>query len=118
MHGKPTETLRVFTECYRLDREFKFGDARQRHRMAELLANNGQDRAALALLNNLHRDFPRYAGVPDAYRLVARLLSEKFNQDDRARQVLDFIESRYPDYPHLDEVRAYRRVIEQVAGNG
>ena len=118
LHGKPSEALRVFTECYRLDREFKFGDAKQRHRMAELLANNGQARAALALLNNLHRDFPQYAGVPDAYRLVARLLSEKFNQDDRARQVLDFIESRYPDYPHLDEVRAYRRVIEQVAGNG
>ena len=118
LHGKPSEALRVFTECYRVDREFKFGDARQRHRMAELLANNGQDRAALALLNNLHRDFPQYPGVPDAYRLVARLLSEKFNQDDRARQVLDFIEQRYPDYPHLDEVRAYRQVIEQVAGNG
>ncbi len=118
LHGKPSEALRVFTEAYRVDREFKFGDAKQRHRMAELLANNGQDRAALALLNNLHRDFPQYAGVPDAYRLVARLLSEKFNQDERARQVLDFIEQRYPDYPHLDEVRAYRQVIEQVAAQG
>ncbi len=118
LHGKPSEALRVFTDAYRLDREFKFGDAKQRHRMAELLANNGQDRAALALLNNLHRDFPKYEGVPEAYLLVARILSEKFNQDDRARQVLDFIESRYPDSPVLGEVRTYRRVIEQVTAQG
>ncbi len=118
LRGRPSEAMRVYTDCYRLDREFKFGDARQRHRMAELLANNAQDRAALALLNNLHRDFPDYPGIPEAYLLVARILSEKFNQDDRARQVLDFIETRYPDTPLLDEVRQYRRVIEQVASSG
>ena len=107
LHDRPSEAQRVYTDCYKLDPGFKFGTAKQRHQMAQLLFNNGQARAALALLNNLHSDFPAYEGIPDAYLLVAKILCEKFNQDAKARQVLEFLQQRYPSHPDLPRVNDY-----------
>lgn len=117
LEGRPSEALRVYSECYQLDRDFRFGNARQRYAMAKLLRNNGQARAALAILNNLHRDFPAFEDIPEAYLLVARLLCENFNQDDKARQVLDFLERKYPEDPRLAEVREYRKMMTTL-GHG
>lgn len=112
---KPSEAQRVFTDCYKLDKDFKFGTAKQRHMMAELLHNNGQVRAALALLNNLHGDFPGYGGIPDAYLLVAKILCEKFNEDAKARQVLEFVEQRYPSHPRIPQVKEYMALMTSLA---
>jgi len=117
LEGRPSEALRVYSECYRLDRNFKFGNARQRHEMARLLRKNGQARAALAVLNNLHRDFPGYEGIPDAYLLVARLLCENFNQDAKANQVLEFLEKNYPDDPRMAQVQAYRKLVTTLGAD-
>lgn len=107
LNDRPSEAQRVFTDCYKRDPAFKFGTAKQRHTMAQLLYNNGQARAALALLNKLHSDFPAYEAVPDAYLLVAKILCENFNQDARARQVLEFLQQRYPSHPSLARVKDY-----------
>jgi hypothetical protein len=117
LEGRPSEALRIYSECYRIDKEFKFGNARQRHEMARLLRKNGQARAALAVLNNLHRDFPAYEGIPDAYLLVARLLCENFNQDAKARQVLEFLEKKYPDDPRMAQVQEYRKMVTTLGAS-
>jgi hypothetical protein len=107
LNDKPSEAQRVFTDCYKLDQGFKFGNAKQRHAMAQLLYRNGQARAALALLGNLHADFPAYDAIPDAYLLVAKILCENFNQDAKARQVLEFLQQKYPSHPSMPQVVEY-----------
>ena len=94
-----------------LDKDFKFGNGRQRYLMAQLLNKNGQSRAALNLLANLHVDFPGYDGIPDAYLLVAKILCESFNEDKKASQILEFLQDRYPTHPRISQVKDYMRII-------
>jgi len=111
LESRPSEAIRVFTDCYKLDKDFKFGNGRQRFAMAQLLNKNGQSRAALNLLTDLHVDFPGYEGIPDAYLLVARILCESFNEDAKARQILEFLQNRYPHHPRMPQVKEYMTVV-------
>ena len=111
LEDRPSEAIRVYSECYKLDKEFKFGNGRQRFLMAQLLIKNGQSRAALNLLTNLHVDFPGYDGIPDAYLLVAKILCESFNEDEKARQILEFLLNKYPSHPRIPQVKEYISVI-------
>ena len=79
--------------------------------MAQLLIKNGQSRAALNLLTNLHVDFPGYDGIPDAYLLVAKILCESFNEDEKARQILEFLLNKYPSHPRIPQVKEYLDII-------
>ncbi len=114
LEKRPSEALRVYSDCYQLDKAFKFGSGQQRHEMAKLLYKNGQARAALSLLSNMHRDYPGYEGIPDAYLLVAKILCESFNEDGKARQVLDFVQAKYPHHPRLPEVMEYKKIVESL----
>ncbi len=114
LEDRPSEALRVFGDCYKLDKDFKFGNGRQRFQMAQLLNKNGQSRAALNLLTNLHVDFPGYQGIPDAYLLVARIMCESFNEDEKARQVLTFLQNKFPTHPRIAEVNEYMKMISEL----
>lgn len=114
LENRPSEALRVFTDCYKLDKGFKFGNGRQRFAMALLLNKNGQARAALNLLTNLHVDFPGYEGIPDAYLLVARILCESFNEDKKAHQILEFLQNKYPQHPSIPQVKEYMMVVADL----
>ena len=111
LDDRPSEAIRVYSECYKLDKDFKFGNGRQRYLMAQLLIKNGQSRAALNLLTNLHIEFPGYDGIPDAYLLVARILCESFNEDEKARQILEFLLDKYPSHPRIPKVKEYMNVV-------
>lgn len=111
LEDRPSEAIRVFSDCYKLDKNFKFGNGRQRFLMAQLLNKNGQSRAALNLLTDLHVDFPGYEGIPQAYLLVAKIMCESFNEDEKARQVLNFLQNKYPTHPRMPEVKEYMKII-------
>ncbi len=117
LEDRPSEAIRVFSDCYKLDKDFKFGNGRQRFLMAQLLNKNGQSRAALNLLTNLHVDLPGYDGVPDAYLLVAKILCESFNEDEKARQVLMFLKNKYPAHPRMQQVNEYMQIISGLKRN-
>ena len=111
LEDRPSEAIRVYSDCYKLDKNFKFGNGRQRFLMAQLLNKNGQSRAALNLLTGLHVDFPGYDGIPEAYLLVAKVLCESFNEDEKARQVLQFLQKKYPTHPRMPQVNEYMKII-------
>jgi hypothetical protein len=114
---RPSEAQRVFSDCYSLDKSFKYGTGAQRHAMAELLHNNGQSRAALSLLSNLHKDQPEYEHIPEAYLLVAKILFESYNEDEKAKQILEFVKTRYPRHERLSKINDYLKVITTISNN-
>lgn len=116
--NKPSEAMRVYLEASHIAPKIKPGGARERHELAQLLKSNGQSRAALSLLNNLHQEFPAYEGIPGAYLLVAGIMFEYFGEEQKALQVLDFLKKKFPGHPLQQEVEEYRRVIERMAGAG
>lgn len=117
LEERPSDAIRVFSDCYKLDKSFKFGSGRQRFIMAQLLHKNRQSRAALNLLTNLHVDFPGYDGIPDAYLLVAKIMCENFNEDEKAHQVLEFLINKYPAHPRMPQVKEYMKIISGLKQN-
>lgn len=109
------QAAKVFQASYEYDKAFRPAKPAQRLELAEFLRQNNQPRMALALVNNLHKDFPNFEGIPDAYLMVAQLLCEKFNEDVRARQVLEFILKNYASHPQAGAAREYLKIIDGLS---
>lgn len=110
--NKISQALNLFLQIFEKDNSFRLTKPKQRHEIARLLMKGGHGKAAISLLNNLHKDFPDYEGIPAAYLLVAQILCEQFNNDAKAKSVLQFILKNYPDNSHKQEVSDYLNVIE------
>lgn len=110
--NKMAHAARVFEAAYDFDKQFRPLKPAERLDIAKYLRQNNQGRLAMAVLHNLHRDFPTFERVPEAYLIVAQLLAEKFNDDVRAMQVLEFILKNYPSHPLSGEIEAYLAIIK------
>lgn len=107
----------VYQSCYNYDKSFRPAKAIERVELAKFFQQNAKYKLSLAVLNNLHVDFPTYDGVPQAYLIVAQLLCEQFNEDARARQVLEFILNNYKNHPILEEVQDYLKIVDNIASS-
>lgn len=116
-NNKLSQAVKVYQGCNEYDKSFKPIKPGERVELARFLRQNGQAKQAMVLLNNLHRDFPSYENVPDAYLMVAQMLCEQFNEDARARQVLQFILQNYPSHPMLGAVQDYLHIVDDVANH-
>ncbi len=115
--GKPSEAIRVYVECHKLIPDFKIKGAKHRHEMAHLLVSSGQSRAALSLLNDLHRDYPSYEGIPSAYLLVAKIMFEYFNHEDKARRILEYLMHKYPNNPSREKIQSYLGMLNSISSH-
>lgn len=115
--NKTGQAAAIYQACYDYDKNFRPAKAVERLELAKFLRLNGKHKLAMAVLNNLHVDFPTYEGVPQAYMIVAQLLCEQFNEDARARQVLEFILNNYKGHSIIGEVQDYLKVVNNIANN-
>ena len=109
--NKMAQAARIFEAANEFDKQFRPAKPVQRLEMAKYLRQNNQGKLAMAILHNLHRDFPSFERVPEAYLIVAQLLAEKFNDDEKAIQVLEFLLKNYPSHPLRNEVEEYLKII-------
>jgi len=114
---KLSQAMNVFIACNKEDSDVTLSKPQQRLEMANALINNGKHRLAMHLLNNLHKDHPTYSEIPEAYLLVATIMSDQFNQDDKAINILKFVLERYPQNKGIDKVKDYLAVLESVTLN-
>jgi TolA-binding protein len=61
------------------------------------------------------RDFPTFEYIPEAYLMVAQLLSEHLGDDDRAVKILQFIIKNYASHPLAKEVETYLATVQRIA---
>ena len=111
---KITQAIQVFSACHKQDSAITLEKPAQRLEMASILMNNGKHRLAMHLLNNLHKDHPAYSEIPEAYLMVARMMSDQFNQDDKAIQILHFVLENYPQNKGIEAVQDYLNILEAV----
>lgn len=110
--NKPSQALSVFMQIFEKNKSFRLSNAKERHEIAHLLMKGGYGKTAIAILNNLHNEFPTYEGIPAAYLLVAQILCEQLNNDAKAKTVLKFLLKNYPDSSNKQEISAYLDVVE------
>ncbi len=107
-----SQAMQIFLKVHEKNISFRLADPRERHEMAQLLMKNGYGKAAISQLNNLHNEFPDYEGIPAAYLLVAKILCEQLNNDTKAKSVLQFLLSNYPDSHNKQEICDYLNTVE------
>lgn len=107
---------KVYQECLTYDKEFRPARPNERVEIARMLRNNGQAKTAVALLGNLHAEFPTFDGIPAAYLMVAKMLCEQFSDDNKAKQILQFVLKYYPNHAIAAEAQEYLTVIDRLAG--
>lgn len=110
-----SHALSIFNMIHRTHKKFRPAQADERLAIAKLLQQGGQAKAAVSTLNNLHVDFPSFKKIPEAYLLVARILCEQMNDDDKSRQVLQFLMQKYPENHLQHEINEYYKVVAQLA---
>jgi tetratricopeptide (TPR) repeat protein len=115
--NRSAQAAKVYQSCTEYDKSFKPEKANERLELGKFLRQNGQPKMAMAVLNNLHKDFPTYDNVPQAYLMVAQMLCEQFNEDEKARQVLQFVLQNYPSHPMLDAVQDYLKIVNEVSNH-
>jgi len=107
----------IFQQGYEFDKKLKPEKAVERHAMANYLRQKGKAKLAMVVLNDLHREFPSYEGIPEAYLMVAQLLSEHLTDDDRAIMILQFLIKNYGTHALIGEVEQYLRTIQRISNH-
>lgn len=106
--------LELVRECQALDPTFAPTDAGQITHLAKLAAQGGQAQLALSLLSNFHQRFPKSRDISQNYLLAATLLHERLNQDEQARDMLNFVKQSYPDDVLMPQIDARLALIERT----
>ncbi|MGB1202811.1 MAG: hypothetical protein ACPG75_04530, partial [Alloalcanivorax venustensis] len=75
------------------------------------LAENGQQKLAVNLLQDLHKRAPTWPQLPAAYLFIARLLKNEFNLPGKAEQYIRFVETRFREPKNQDLARACREEL-------
>lgn len=112
--GKDRLALSLLRECQTLDPTFAPSDAEQITHLAKLAAQGGQPQLALRLLSDFHQRFPKSKDIPQNYLLVATLIHERLNQDEKALALLKFLKENYPDNALMPEIDARVALIERM----
>jgi len=53
------------------------------------------------LLSNLHKEYPHYPALPEAYLLLAKVLYEKLNKQQQALEVMEYLVARFQSHPRF-----------------
>jgi tetratricopeptide (TPR) repeat protein len=107
----------VFESCYEYDKSLKPTKAAERLEMAKYFRKKSKYKLATAILNDLHRDFPSFDGIPQAYLIVAQTLCEQFNDDERAQMILEFVIKNYSSHPLIPEVEEYLKIVRELSNH-
>jgi len=107
----------VFESCYEYDKTLKPTKAAERLEMAKYFRKKSKYKLTTAVLNDLHRDFPSFDGIPQAYMIVAQTLCEQFNDDERAKLILEFVIKNYSSHSLIPEVKEYLKIVKGLSAS-
>ncbi|HET8941105.1 MAG TPA: hypothetical protein VFN13_03875 [Rudaea sp.] len=106
--------LELLRDCQLVDPTFAPTDAQQITQLAQLAAKSGQAQIALRLLSGFHKRFPKSKDIPKNYLLVATVMHERMNQDEKARALLQYLKVNFPDDPLMPEITARMKMIDTM----
>lgn len=111
---KSLPALEILRECQMIEPTFGPTEADQVTELASVAARGGQAEVALRLLSGFHKRFPKSKDIPRNYLLVARLLHERMNQDEKSLGILKYLRANFPDDPLMGEIDQLSGMIERM----
>jgi hypothetical protein len=107
--------LEVRAACRDIKSDFRMERANDQLELARSAAHHQDGRAVMQLLLQFDRRYPDCAEISGAWLLQAKTMTDRFNQDQAAMQLLRLLLSRYPKAPEAQEAKQYLAVLENMA---
>jgi len=85
-HGQQARLFTVFNQVRTLLSNYIPDHPDLRYSLARDAAEQGDSKIAMQLLNGLHKRYPDYPKLPDAYQLLADLLDQQPGRENQAKQ--------------------------------
>lgn len=80
----------LYRRILQIESDFQPDKPETRHQLARVLRQSGDTKSAIKLLNRLHKDFPEYKELADAYEFMAECLAELPNMQKQVDQYRQF----------------------------
>ena len=113
--GNPGSATSVLRDIWQQDPDFKLQDPVAGLAIARVFYEQGRFRDAKRLLVNLHRDYPQFDRLGEAYLLLGRIYLEGFDSREHVRRILGFLKQNRPDSLETDDGQYLRRMLKQTA---
>ena len=109
--GQDAQALDVLRKVRRLVPNFMPPTAEMRYTLAKVSAEHQHYELACDLLRQLHKEYPHYAELPEAYLLLAKLLHEKFNNSREALETMEYLALRFQKHPRYALIDKFWRAL-------
>lgn len=111
--GNPGNATSVLKDLWQQDPHFRLDDPGAALAIARVFFQQQQFRDAKRLLVNLHRDYPQFEQLGEAYVLLARIYLEGFDSRDHVRRILGFLKKQCPEALDTEDARLLRTMMSQ-----
>jgi hypothetical protein len=112
------QALDLCEQWLKLDTAFKLEDSYQVHELASAAYLAKRQQLALDLLSDFDRDHPDHPHIPSVYLLTAKILSEYFQKNGEAMQILETLNTQFPDHTLAGDARQYMETLGRRAAIG
>jgi len=98
--------------------EFKLEDSSQVYELASAAYLAKRYKLALDLMSDFDKKYPDHPHIPSVYLLTAKILSEHFQKNREAMQILHILQTEFPDHLLAGEARQFMDALSRVAAIG
>jgi tetratricopeptide (TPR) repeat protein len=109
------QALDLCEQSLKMDPEFQLQDSYHVHELASAARLGRRQKLALELMRRFDRRYPQHPHIPAVYLLTAQILSEHFDMNKEAIQILQAIPAKFPEHALVDEAKQYLAVLTKLA---
>lgn len=104
----------IYRDMLALKPDYQIEDPQLCLQLAQGFAQTGRAKMALRVCHNLHRRFPDFPQIDEAYWLLAKVNAENLGNDKQATQYLQFIKTHFSASRLIPEINSYLLSLEKI----
>jgi hypothetical protein len=113
--GNEKAAFELARDCFASNPDFTFSEPGQVAPLARRAADTGQTQLAVNMLRGFDRNHPQHPDVVPNALLLARLLTDKLNQEGEARTMLTNVRRANQSHPQCAEMDSYLSFLNNLA---
>ena len=109
--GKVPQALDVLIKVRHLVPDFMPPTPEMRFNLAKACVDNQHYELGCDLLRQLHKEYPHYPQLPEAYLLLAKVLHEKLNAAAEALEAMEYLALRFQKHARYELIERFWRSL-------
>ena len=112
------QALDLCEQCLKIDPEFQVQNSNHVHELASAARIGKRQKLAIDLMRRFDKRYPGHEHIPSVYLLSAQILSEHYQMNKEAMQILHILQARFPGHALASEARKYAETLSKLVAAG